>query len=90
MYCLNCVLGHLHTPSQQFSLYKTIEIDVFLFVLAYGFDKLEQRETCLIQWFYSLRKFAVMVCAGGLKKKSRVAFVDECRSYLTFVKIRGI
>ena len=54
-------------------MYKTIEKDMFLFVPSiskpymYGFDNLEQRETCLIQWFYSLMKVAVRVCAGGLK-----------------------
>ena len=32
----------------------------------YGFHKLEQGETCFIQWFHSLRKFAVRVYAGGL------------------------
>ncbi len=34
----------------------------------YGFHKLEQRETCLIESFYSLRKFAVRVYAGGLNR----------------------
>ncbi len=61
-------------PSQLFSLVtNTIEKDMFLFVLAYqnhnSFDLLEQREMCLLQWFLSLRKFAVEGGAGGLKKQ---------------------
>ncbi len=35
----------------------------------YGFDILEQRETCLFYWFESLRKIAVKGGAGGLKAR---------------------
>ncbi len=45
----------------------TCHVKSMPFKRIYGFDKLEQRETCLIQWLYSLRKFAVRVYAGGLK-----------------------
>ena len=68
-------------------MFKTIEKTMFLFVLAYQNHMLEQRDTCLLQRFWTLKKIAVKLYAGGLNRKTLDAFEYDVEAFTSRARL---